>query len=287
MTMPMQWALRRRMMMAATGIDVAALAISYTGVYQDYGVVQMNDGDYRLLAFTSSGTLTIDKPVNCEVCVVGGGANGNAEGDYGAGNISCGGAGAYMKNQVIEAFDGGAVVVGAAQGASSIGGVSVSAISGKNGGTGAGVTSYWYPGTGDGLSKYPFNDDSYSLWIGKPHCAGGAGGGEALRTQDQFGHDKYDRCQGGNGGTNGANGGIKQELDTTSSSNTPGGSGGSYGGGNGGAVASSISKGENATYYGSGAGGGGYYQYYGENSNTLAGGVGYQGIVYARIPVNQ
>ena len=65
--------LRRRLGMAATGIDVAALAISYTGVYQDYGVVQMNDGDYRLLAFTSSGTLTVDKPVNCKVCVVGGG----------------------------------------------------------------------------------------------------------------------------------------------------------------------------------------------------------------------
>ena len=26
-----------------------------------------------VLAFTSSGTLTMDKPVNCEVCVVGGG----------------------------------------------------------------------------------------------------------------------------------------------------------------------------------------------------------------------
>lgn len=31
--------LRRRLGMAATGIDVAALAISYTGVYQDYDVV--------------------------------------------------------------------------------------------------------------------------------------------------------------------------------------------------------------------------------------------------------
>lgn len=65
--------LRRRLGMVAAGIDVATLSINYTGAHQDYGVVQMNDGDYRLLAFTSSGTLTMDKPVNCEVCVVGGG----------------------------------------------------------------------------------------------------------------------------------------------------------------------------------------------------------------------
>ena len=66
------YGLRRRLGMVAAGIDVATLSINYTGAHQDYGVVQMNDGDYRLLALTSSGTLTIDKPVNCEVCVVGG-----------------------------------------------------------------------------------------------------------------------------------------------------------------------------------------------------------------------
>ena len=65
--------LRRRLGMVAAGIDVATLSINYTRAHQDYGVVQLNDGDYRLLAFTSSGTLTIDKPVNCKVCVVGGG----------------------------------------------------------------------------------------------------------------------------------------------------------------------------------------------------------------------
>ena len=288
MTRPMQWALRRRMMMAATGIDVATLSINYTGAHQDYGVVQMNDGDYRLLAFTSSGTLTIDKPVNCEVCVVGGGANGNEELDYGHGNNSRGGAGAYMKNQVIEAFEGGAVVVGAAQGVSSIGGVSVAAVSGVNGGTGAGSMVY-YPATGDGLSKYPFGDESYELWVGKPHCAGGAAGGHTVRTTpDSDGNDRYEHYQGGDGGTNGGNGGTVKELNLSAySSNTPGGSGGAYGGGNGGAVASQISAGGNATYYGSGAGGGGHFEYYTENSKTLAGGVGYQGIVYMRIPVNQ
>lgn len=67
------YGLRRRLGMVAAGSDVATLSINYSGAHQDYGVVQMNDGDYRLLAFTSSGTLTIDKPVNCKVCVVGGG----------------------------------------------------------------------------------------------------------------------------------------------------------------------------------------------------------------------
>ena len=55
-TIPMQYALRRRMM-AVLGIDVAALSITYTGAYTDYGMVTMSDGArYRLLAFTSSGT---------------------------------------------------------------------------------------------------------------------------------------------------------------------------------------------------------------------------------------
>lgn len=279
----------RRLGMVATGIDVATLSINYTGTHTDYGVVQMNDGDYRLLAFTSSGTLTIDKPVNCEVCVVGGGANGNVELDSGQGNNSHGGAGAYMKNQVIEAFEGGAVVVGAAQGVSSIGGVSVAVVSGINGGSGAGTMVWHNPATGDGLSKYPFGDSAYSLWAGKPHCAGGAAGGHTVRTTPSSnGTDRYKHYQGGDGGTNGGNGGVAKELNLSAYSiNTPGGSGGSYGGGNGGAVASQTSTGGNATYYGSGAGGGGHYEYYTENSKTLAGGSGYQGIVYMRIPVIQ
>ena len=163
--------LRRGTTMAASGgVDVANLVIEGSCTFQDYGVVQMNDGDYRLLAITNSGNLVPAQPINMEVCVVGGGANGTSGGP--------GGAGAYMKNQVIEAFEGGAVVVGAAQGASSIGGVSVSAVSGKSGGTGAGCgyREYNSPGSGDGISKYPFGDINYSLWSGKPHCGAGSGG---------------------------------------------------------------------------------------------------------------
>ena len=277
MTIPMQWALRRRMMMAAlgSGIDISALSITYTGAYTDYGMVTMSDGArYRLLAFTSSGTLSIEQPVNCEVCVVGGGANGTKATKSGGGD---GGAGAYLKNQSVSAYNGGSVVVGAGQGVSSIADVSVNAVSGKNGGTGAGGKT---AGTGDGISKYPFEDTGYSLWAGKPHCAGGGEGA----TVDAA--PAYGGYIGGDGGTNGGNGYPEGPHWTSSLS---GGRGGSYGGGNGGAGDGSAGNGGNATYYGSGAGGGEYYEIIsGSGGVTFGnGGSGYQGIVYMRIPEEQ
>ena len=117
------WNLRRRMMLAAVAsVDIANLLIQGSCTFTDYGVVTMGNGDdYRLLAITQSGNLVFSAPVKMEVCVVGGGANG-FEGNWAPGY---GGAGAYMKNQVIEAFEGGAVVVGAGQGVSSVADVSV------------------------------------------------------------------------------------------------------------------------------------------------------------------
>ena len=247
------------MMAAMASVDISALSITYTGAHTDYGMVTMSDGArYRLLAFTASGTLSIEQPVNCEVCVVGGGANGNH---------GTGGAGGYLKNQAIADYSGGAVVVGAAQGASSIGGVSVAAVSGESGGTGGGGhNDVWGPGSGDGRSKYPFGDDSYEFWAGKPHCAGGAGGGYFSATSSDY--------AGGNGGTNGGSG----EGATKGPLN--GGTGGVYGGGNGGKGDSyGQNSGSNAIYYGSGGGGYGY-----GNGVTGSNGSGYQGIVYMRIP---
>lgn len=250
-----------------TGIDVSSLSITYTGAHTDYGMVTMSDGArYRLLAFTASGTLSIEQPVNCEVCVVGGGANGAKATRSGGGD---GGAGAYLKNQSVSAYNGGLVVVGARQGVSSIADVSVNAVSGKNGGTGAGGKT---GGTGDGISKYPFEDMSYSLWAGKPHCAGGGQGVYEYKT----GMHSTQGFSGGNGGTNGSNGypqGSNQRSDP------PGGAGGSYGGGAG--------NGGNATYYGSGAGGGRYYENADGDVTLSNGGSGYQGIVYMRIPEEQ
>lgn len=284
MTIPMQWALRRRMMMSAldSGIDVSALSITYTGAHTDYGMVTMSDGaQYRLLAFTASGTLSIEQPVNCEVCVVGGGANGAKPNNSNVSVGGDGGAGAYLKNQSVSAYNGGPVVVGARQGVSSIADVSVNAVSGKNGGTGAGANiagagdnSAEAGGTGDGISKYPFEDTGYSLWAGKPHCAGGGQGAAVWSDGGGF--------NGGNGGTNGGNGSSRLGYSSPAS----GGPGGSYGGGPGGSYGS-VGAGRNATYYGSGAGGGGWQNIDSDYAILHNGSSGYQGIVYMRIPVIQ
>lgn len=259
-----------------TGVDISALSITYTGAHTDYGMVTMSDGaQYRLLAFTGSGTLSIEQPVNCEVCVVGGGANGSQAGGSGGGN---GGAGAYLKNQSVSAYNGGSVVVGAGRGVSSIADVSVNAVGFvKNGGTGAGGTT---AGTGDGISKYPFGDTGYSLWAGKPHCAGGGQGVfEALLDGDY-----YTGFNGGNGGTNGSNG---YPRGSSQVSNPSGGVGGSYGGGDGGDHTTENNEGRKATYYGSGGGGGRCFQKADGGLLISVGGSGYQGIVYMRIPVIQ
>lgn len=270
---------RRRMMMSAldTGIDVSALSITYTGAHTDYGMVTMSDGArYRLLAFTSSGTLSIEQPVNCEVCVVGGGSNGLGGGRSGGG---AGGAGAYLKSQAVSAYNGGSVVVGAGRGASSIADVSVNKVgpyaSSPNGGTGAGGNT---AGTGDGLSKYPFEDTGYSLWANKPHCAGGGQGVYEYETSD----GSITGYTGGNGGTNGSNG---YPRGSNQVSNPSAGVGGSYGGGAGGT--SVRANGGNATYYGSGGGGGLSHEKADGSIGTGLGGSGYQGIVYIRIPVIQ
>lgn len=267
---PIQYALRRRMMMAAmASIDISALSITYTGAHTDYGMVTMSDGArYRLLAFTASGTLSIEQPVNCEVCVVGGGANG-----ANATSSSCGygGAGAYLKNQSVSAYNGGSVVVGAAQSVSSIGGVSVNAVSNQNGGTGGGNK---LTGTGDGISKYPFGDSAYSLWAGKPHCGGGGSGTESEEYEEGGGWSGY-----ANGGTNGGN----AAAFSTHSYSTATSAGGVYGAGSG----STTGIAGDASYYGSGGGGGGLAILANGRYRVGYGGSGYQGIVYMRIPEEQ
>ena len=267
MTIPMQWALRRRMMMAAMApVDISAISITYTGAHTDYGMVTMSDGArYRLLAFTASGTLSIEQPVNCEVCVVGGGANGAKASAGGTG-----GAGGYLKNQSVSAYNGGSVVVGARQGVSSIADVSVNAVSGKNGGTGGGGSASDTPGVGDGISKFPFGDESYSLWAGKPHCAGGG----ALLMFYESAAGGSDWYSGGDGGTNGGNGNNSTYAGTTIGVSGAPGKGGRYGGGAGSDY--STKPGGNATYYGSAGGG-----------SKATQGSGYQGIVYMRIPEEQ
>ena len=202
---------------------------------------------------------------------MGGGANGARSTRDQGGD---GGAGAYLKNQSVSAYNGGSVVVGAAQGISSIGGVSVAAVSGKNGGTGAGGQT---AGTGDGMSKYPFEDTGYSLWADKPHCGGGGQGPYEYWTSES----SKQGYNGGKGGSKGSNGSSRGNSLT---SYPFAGAGGSYGGGSGGG---GSGEGNKATYYGSGAGGGRRGQSENGTYFFYDGGSGYQGIVYIRIPVIQ
>lgn len=266
--------------------DVTKLLIQGTCTFTDHGIVSMSNGNnYRLLSITKSGTLTFSDEVNCEVCIVGGGSDGD---DYN------GGAGAYMLNRVIEKISGANVIIGAAKGASSFNTISVAAVNGKSGGTGGGAgmgfpfrsDTYNSPGTGDGLSKYPFGDTGFNLWSGKPHCAGGGAGGNHEYVYDDDDEKIKVVYDGGNGGTNGSNGGRGTKTKNVTGPGGSCGSGGVYGGGQGGqdGDAGGPGSGLAATYYGSGGGGKG-----GGNSllGTASVGAGYQGIIYVRIPVDQ
>lgn len=269
---PKRFALRRRMFAKkGGGGGVAALSISYSGEWTDHGMVAMTGGEYRLLEFRSSGTLSIAKPVNCEVCVVGGGADGSS-GSKTEGQAGVGGAGSYLKNASLTAYSGGGVIIGAAKGASSIGGIVANGAASKDGGTGAGGADIQAAGKGDGISKYPFGDSAYEQWQDKPHCGGGSGGVLEYVPEDEY-------YFGGEGGTNGGDGKAAAESTKSITRATPGGK---YGGGSG-----SKGKGSAASYYGSGGGGGTYYVRSSSSETAAAGGSGYQGIVYLRIEKTQ
>ena len=248
-------------------------SITYSGNYTTKNITSENV-TYTLYTITGSGTLTIEGTYrDVDVWICGGGANGSAG--------SSGGAGAYCAQSRKTVLSGTHTInVGAAQGATTFGSLlSVSAVSGISGGTGGGAGRRGGAGTGDGLTKYPFDDAS----LFNCHCAGGGGGG--------YGENAYgssSRCDGGSGGTNGTNGnGTGSYISPTvyNQEESSGGSGGTYGGGSGGNASwkdSTGYAGGSATFYGSGGGGGGYGQHY--QTTAAAGGAGYQGVVYIRVP---
>lgn len=264
--------LRRKRLIAACGINVAALDITYSaanGMTDE--IVTMADGEYRLLTLTKSGTLTVPTEVTADVWLCGGGAHGVNHSSYGG----YGGGGGFVASSYGLNVKEVVATVGAAAGATSFMDVSANGASGKNGGSGGGG-NYWggssSAGTGAGVSTYPFEDTTY--FSGKPHCAGGGGGGTYINTQ----------CTcGGAGGSNGSAGsqGIKTSHDYY------GGAGGLYGGGHG-CSASSDHSGRKATFYGGGGGGRGSYERERDTEyDYTARGNGYQGVIYVRIPLKQ
>lgn len=274
---------------AGGSIDVTTLPITYTGNMTDK-IVTMGDGkQYRLLTLTSSGTLTIAQPVVADIWICGGGANGlRGQRNYG-GRGGSGGFIGSLTQYTIQGMIPLTAIIGAATAQTSIAdtGTILSADGayasdtspsptsyGASGGGGAGGSSNRSGLAGTGETTYPFGDTVY--FDGKPHCAGGGGG--AFR--DESGSET-ENAKGGDGGSNGSNGKSGQAASTGGS--TSASTGGLLGGGNGGKnPVFSGSNGNPGTFYGAGGGGGS-----GSDTGGKAAGAGYQGVIYARIPLDQ
>lgn len=299
-----------RLFFMASGVET--MEFGYTGTMVDSGVVTMSGKKYRLLQLKTSGTLTVPEEVNAEVWMCGGGASGEGNAADSSSRGENGGGGAYAASgevtlsgsMVAVIGSGGATAAtsnasGNAGGETSFAGVSAAGATGTNGGTGGGAggyrtnsSTYNVPGTGDGISKYPFADSSY---FSQCTCAGGGGGGHRYLSGNTG-----MVVGGGDGGTNGADG---SEFETLKSSydaiTNASGAGGSYGGGTGGnppgytvsgtTITIADANGSNATYFGAGGGGAGGGYIYNASSRYYkgTGGAGYQGVIWIRIPVDQ
>ena len=274
-----------------SGIDVAALAISYTGAYTDQLDVVMSGKTYRLLTLTGSGTLTVPEEVTADVWMCNGGNGGNGGGG-GYVRPGHGGGGGYVFQEtriingsvkcIIGAGGSGAVgefanqTYGGAGGSTSLETVKPKVQSnGENGASGGGgvLKSSIAAGKGDGVTTMPFGETATGDSWRKYHSAGGGGGGYNNASGEE-------ESIGGNGGSNGANGKV-----STQDVSVNGGYGGEYGGGRGGSGASG--NGKDATWYGSGGGGGGAGYTTRGSARYGNGGAGYQGVIYVRIPYEQ
>lgn len=261
------------------GVDVATMAISYTGNHTDQ-VVTMGDGkQYRLLTLTSTGTLTLEEKVNAEVWLCNGGKSGSkgsvntSSKNYYGGN---GGAGGNFSWGNVS-FDKTTVTIASANGTSSFGLTLSSSGTGAGGGKGGQSVYYNSPrgangagGSAASADTRPFKDSYFTQYP----CAGG-GGGELSHTGTKY----YGGC-GGSSTTAGATGSSSIKC-----------VGGNTGGGRGGYVAGTFTiasnPGDAATYYGSGGGGGSTDFDNSEQYGSGNGGAGYQGICYIRIPLEQ
>lgn len=241
------------------------------------------DGDSAIMAFTSSGTLTVTSPTNVRVLVVAGGGGGGAQPGYGYQAIGGGGGGGIIHNTSYVIGSGRkAITVGAggsgttgANGGNSIfesitayGGGSGSTYQGADGGCGGGSGTQQITTYGSGSQGYnggPGNILGYGI--------GGGGGG--MGSNGLAGTS----TKGGNGGT-----GLQFNISGTNKYYSGGGGGGKVfaGGGSGGTGGSGIggdggfSGNGNSALDNTGGGGGGY----GSNEETsYTSGNGGSGIV--------
>lgn len=251
-----------------------AVEVDYTGTYTDE-IVTMSDGNYRLLTLTGSGVLTLSAPTECDIWLCGGGAgpkrialkpSGGGGGGYCATLL-----GRVIQTIVVSVGVGGAESEGGETAISgdlslSVQGGKLSLSAGSNGGdggSGGGASSNSATataGNGSGETTRPFKDIAQN-----PLCAGGAGGGQSTGTS----------AYGGDGGSDGDNGGLGRGDGE--------GKGGFYGGGDGGVYGGTTAEqsGKDATAYGDGGGGRARQS---SVSTSVSCGAGYQGCVMIRIP---
>ena len=283
--------------------------LSYTGNYVE-SLAVVGDVYYRQIEFQSSGTLTLSKTQKANVWICGGGGCGADTHCNGSeySQPTNGGAGAYaanatninIKDLIISLGAGGTDSRLTGGTTTSSGDLRLTAAGGYGGGdivesggrtntegcggTGSGKGPYGSVGTGDGLSKKPFNDNSMVSY-----CDGG-GAGSAYRKNGQ---GRAYGGNGGDGGTDGSNGLTTNSNPNPGGHTKVGGIGGGLYGGNGGDSSWSSNcylyiDGENAKGYGSGGGGAAYLaDYYnpGEYEDDGSGGFGYQGVCFIRIPL--
>lgn len=230
---------------------------SYTGTYTE-SEITIDGVVYTVLTITSSGTLTVNRAIDADVWLCGGGANGKTRRASSPAFYAGGGGGGGYANSGTLAIEASlAITVPSAGGTANCGGiianpgssdVSGGASRGTDGGSGGGEggsnSSLGGVGKGAGTSTIPTQ-----FGLAQAHCAGGAGG-------------TYSDHYGGNGGSNGSDGYERTSI----SSN--GRKGGAVGGGNGNS---------SATFYGGGGGGANY-----ANNGTAFAGSGYQGVIYIR-----
>ena len=280
--------------------------VTYSGTMKDPREITDAAGNkYILYELTSSGTLTVDKQVPVDICIVKG---GQAGGSYNNSDYNYGGSGGTMINATVVLNGEMPCIVGEGGGVGlsygqslEMGGISSIEIDsytyssddyGRRYGTGAGKGaggSGFEPNNsrGDGKTKYVFGDESVYDY---PICAGGGGGA----SYQMSGAEYRSITRGGDGGTNGGNGEdhssamMNPETDTQYWETIPyvePSLGGYYGGGNGAGIeeGGSVILPTNGFTYGSG--GGGARNYYGVSSwGGGDEGLGYQGVIFIRIP---
>lgn len=260
------------------------LEYSYTG-RSSVRDVTIDGVEYTVLTLTSSGTLTVNRPIDTDIWMCGGGGNGGNGTQFltyanSVNNSAGGGGGGHITTAPMQLTGSMTCVIGAARGTSEFG--ETTAAGGKtpsnqNGGAGAsggGGGLLWRVNTdvcvagtggrGSGSSTIPT-----LFGLTDRHCAGGAGG---VLIWDGF---RWSGVGGSNGG-NGAPGDITERNGRPQAI-----LGGEKGGGMGRGSMNETWNSHNATFYGSG-GGGGSCSYGTTEASDRTGGAGYQGVVYIR-----